>query len=199
MPLLLSKKIDPYSAYAAWHITETEGQLTALLQESSNHTNPNKKSEWIVARILVKYLCDLFEIPFHGIASLPSGKPVLIDHKAGISISHSFPVAACMINLRRSCGIDIEIPRQKLTRVAKRFLREDENYGKDLETLCKYWSAKEVLIKVHGDKRLALKEHLKVSFQNETDAEGMILKDGFEANYQIRFEKLFNYIVAYSI
>jgi phosphopantetheinyl transferase len=199
MPLLLSKKIDPYSAYAAWHITETEEQLSTLLNEPTQHSNPNKKSEWIVTRILIKYLCHLFDLPFHGIASLPSGKPILVDHQAQISISHSFPVAACLINLRRSCGIDIEMPRTQLTRVKRKFLREDESFGDDLETLCKYWSAKEVLIKVHGDKQLALKDHLKVEIHNESEAEGLILKEGFESGYQIRFEKLFNYIIAYSI
>jgi len=198
MPLLLSKQINPYSAYAVWHITETEDQLKDLTNENPRHTNPNKKSEWIVTRILIKYLCNLFEVSYQGIENTPVGKPILINSKAEISISHSFPLAACLINVRKPCGIDIELPRQKLTYVKKKFLNPNENSEK-LEDLTKIWTAKEVLFKVHGDKELSFKNEMLVKFKSEQRATGLILKKGFESSYEIMFESLFNYTLAYSI
>jgi 4'-phosphopantetheinyl transferase EntD len=198
MPLLLSKQINPYSAYAVWHITETEDQLTGLINETSRHTNPNKKSEWIVTRILIKYLCNLFEVNYNGIENTPVGKPILINSNAEISISHSFPMAACLINVRKPCGIDIELPRQKLTYVKKKFLNPQENSDK-LGDLTKIWTAKEVLFKVYGDKELSFKNEMLIKFKTEERATGLILKNGLESSHEIMFESLFNYTLAYSI
>jgi hypothetical protein len=93
MPLLLSKKINPYSAYAVWKIAETEAQLLELSHITPPEMQSNKRSEWMVSRILVKYLVELFDLEYHGMDSLPTGKPYLIDQRAEISISHSFPFA----------------------------------------------------------------------------------------------------------
>lgn len=192
--------INPYSAYAVWKISETPDQLLQLTQETPPEMHINKKSEWMVSRILVRYLCGRFEVPYMGMLNLETGKPVLKNHQAEISITHSFPFAAVMINLRRTCGIDLELRRSKLLVVQEKFLHESEaQYKNDLSKLCQIWSAKEVLFKVHGEKNLSFKDEMKVSLKPDGIGEGVIIKDGKETQIPLRFEDLYDYLLCYSI
>ena len=193
--------IHPYSAYAVWKISETPDQLLAITKETPPEMHINKRSEWMVSRILVRYLCGLFDLPYSGMQNLDSGKPILTGLNVEISITHSFPVAAVLINLRRPCGIDMELRRSKLVKVQDKFLHEKESqYKDDLEQLCRIWSAKEVLFKVHGEKNLSFKDEMLIEMSEKPDAaEGLILKDGKETLVPIRYEQLFNYLLCYSI
>jgi 4'-phosphopantetheinyl transferase len=200
MPLLLSKMINPYSAYAVWKISETPDQLLTLSKETPPEMHLNKRSEWMVTRILAGYLSNLFELRYRGVENLPSGKPILKDLQAEISITHSFPLAAVLINLRKSCGIDLELRREKLLKVQHKFLHEKEsNYQGDTDKLCKIWAAKEVLFKVHGDKRLSFKDEMMIEIGENGRADGLILKDGKETVVPIRFEYVYDYLLCYSI
>jgi len=201
VPLLLSKRITPYACYAVWNIQETNAQLIAL----HNYNFPDglhqtKLAEWLVTQILLNNVCQQFNIPFEGITKNEAGKPFLINNSAQISISHSFPMASVMINLNKSCGIDLERPRQALYKVQPKFLHKTENQFKDqLDKLCAIWCAKEVLFKIHGRKKLSLKDEMKVNFESSDRITGSILKDGFEQEVEIHFEPLKDYFLAYNI
>ncbi len=200
MPILLSKPINSFSSYAIWKISETEAQLLEKIDETPPVAQPNKRSEWIVTRILIKHLCKIYGIEYQGIDRLDSGKPILVGSDAEISITHSFPLAAALINLRNPCGIDLEWPRQKLALVARKFLnKQEEKYTKDLEALCKVWVAKEVLFKIYGNKYLSLKNELSVEFQDDWSIKGKINKNGSSGNYDIAIEPINNYLLAYNI
>lgn len=154
----------------------------------------------MVTRILTKYLLELFEMEFHGMKSLSSGKPVLIDQRAELSITHNFPFAATLINLRRPCGIDIELQREKLAHVQHKFLHETELDNRDqLENLTKIWSAKEVIFKVHGEKNLSFKNEISVAMEGHEKATGNILKHGHEQQVSLRYERVLDYWLCYSI
>lgn len=200
MPLLFSKKINPYSAYAVWKISETEDQLISLCHLEPPAMQPAKRSEWMVTRILTKYLLELFDLEFYGMSSLPSGKPILTDHRTELSITHNFPIAATLINLRRPCGIDIELQREKLFRVQHKFLHDTElTYQNQLENLTKIWSAKEVIFKVHGEKNLSFKNEISVALEDPEKATGKILKNGHEQQISLRYERVMDYWLCYSI
>lgn len=200
MPLLFSKMINPYSAYAVWKITETEQQLIALSHVDPPQMQINKRSEWMVSRILIKYLSDMFELSFKGMDNLPSGKPILKGQRAEISITHSFPIAATMINLRKPCGIDLELERSKMQRVQHKFLHESElQYQDQLDMLSKIWSAKEVVFKVHGEKNLSFKDEISIQFENNEKAIGRILKPGLEEEIVLRYEKVFDYWMCFNL
>lgn len=192
--------MSPFSTYAIWNITETEAQLLEMIDETPPEAQPNKKSEWIVTRILIKYLCDSFNLDYEGVDNLDTGKPILVDSDAEISITHSFPLAGALINLRKPCGIDLEWPRQKLHIVASKFLNKDEEkYNTDLQSLCKIWASKEVLFKIHGNKNLSLKEEMKISFSGDWQVDGMIRKNGNSFSHKIAIEPIHNYLLAYNI
>lgn len=96
----------------------------------------------------------------HGaeIRHTPAGAPVLLlpgslSASPAISISHS--TTAAVIAVSRSLtavGVDIELPRANLQRVASRFLRPGETavHGDSLPALLRAWTAKEAAFKAAG-------------------------------------------------
>lgn len=201
MPLLLSKPLGDHSAYAVWDIQETNAKLQTLYpDERPDGEHITKTAEWLVGRILIKTLCAHFSIPYEGIRVEPSGKPYLSNEKAHISISHSFPMAAALINLKEQCGIDVERPRHQLLQVRDKFINGSEKkYSDDLEKLCAIWCGKEVLYKIYSRKKLSLKDDTTIIFKSAHELLGTIKKDGSQKDYQIQCEKVKDYFLAYNI
>ncbi|MEO1253832.1 MAG: 4'-phosphopantetheinyl transferase superfamily protein [Bacteroidota bacterium] len=199
MPLLLNKQIDNVSAYAVWNIQETFLELPYLSPEPfPAELHPVRQAEWIVGRILVKNLCEKFNIEYKGINKQDRGKPYLKGSQANISISHSFPIAAAMIHLEKSCGIDMERPRNKHDHVKMKFLHNDEmSFKDDIDKLCIIWCAKEVIYKIFGRKFLSLKDEIKVSFESDDKIKGYIEKKGQESTHLIHYEWVKEYLLAY--
>ncbi|NQZ75102.1 MAG: 4'-phosphopantetheinyl transferase superfamily protein [Ekhidna sp.] len=199
MPLLLNKQIDQHSAYAVWNIQETFLELLYLSPEPfPAELNPIRQAEWIVGRILIKSLCEKFNIPFEGISKKDSGKPYLAGQDAHISISHSFPIAAAMIHLQKPCGIDMERPRDKLIHVQMKYLHQSEmKYQNDLKKLCAIWCSKEVIYKIFGRNFLSLKDEVKLSFESDSLIKGEILKSGYESTHAISYEWVKEYLLAF--
>lgn len=203
MPLLFSKSINTFSAYAVWNIQETNDELKKIFSEeiSANHYHPSKLAEWMVGRILIKSLCAQFDIPFEGVISLKTGKPVLKNGLAEISISHSFPMAAAMIHLKEPCGIDLELPRHKLMQVKEKFTNGSEkSYTDDLHQLCVIWCAKEVLYKIHNRKTLSLKDDTSVKILSEERVTGSInkVRSGKTQKFNIAIEEVKDFVLAYN-
>ncbi|MEQ9304341.1 MAG: 4'-phosphopantetheinyl transferase superfamily protein [Marinoscillum sp.] len=201
MPLLLSKPISPYSAYAVWNIQETNQVLLDMIDEPvPDGLNPTRKAEWIVGRILVKNLCGQFELKYRGIEVLDTGKPHLSGTDAEISISHSFPMAAAMIHLKDFCGIDLERTRDKLIRIENKFINASETqYSGNLEKLCAIWCGKEVLYKIYGRKKLSMKDDTSIIFESDSVMTGVIHKDKMDQRYSIHYEPVKDYYLAYSL
>lgn len=201
MPLLLSKQISPCAAYAVWNIQETNQVLLSMVDEEiPTHMNPTRLAEWIVGRILIKSLCAQFGIIYQGVAARETGKPHLIGTDTEISISHSFPMAAAMIHKESPCGIDLERMRNKLIRIQDKFVNDTEAaYRNNLEKLCAIWCGKEALYKIYGRKKLSMKDETFIEFESDDIMNGLIRKDGNESRYQIHYEAVKDYYLAYSI
>ena len=199
MPLLLSKRIDQQSAYAVWKISETNDQLEELHEErpqTSYHVN--KYGEWLATRILIKNLCGRFKIPYRAIAKDEYGKPFLVDSPAHISLSHSFPLASAMIDLKKPCGIDVEWPRKKMTRIQDKFLHESEYHHKNDETaLCIIWAAKEAIYKQHGKKQLSFKQDLRILWEGDRIT-GENLRNNPNSRIELVMEEVKDYYLVYS-
>ena len=201
MPLLLNKQIDKYSAYAVWNIQETFPDISYLSPEPFPAIlNPIRQAEWIVGRILVKTLCEKFNISYKGISKHDKGRPHLNESHVHISISHSFPIAVAMIHLKKPCGVDMERPSEKHGLVQNKFLHKSEMmFRGDLEKLCIIWCAKEVVYKIFGKQFLSLKDEIKVQFQGGNSITGEILKPGHEGVYEIHYEWVKDYLLAHGI
>lgn len=201
MPLLLSKPISPYSAYAVWNIQETNQVLLGLIKEDvPEGLNPTRLAEWIVGRILIQNLCAQFALKYRGLTPNESGKPFLIGSTAEISISHSFPMAAAMIHLHNPCGIDLERARNKLIKIQNKFINEREiEYRDNLQKLCAIWCGKEVLYKIYGRRKLSMRDETFIEFETDSVMNGIIQKDQMELHYRIHYEAVRDYFLAYSL
>lgn len=172
---------------ALWHVREDESTLAAYLGEEApeNVTNPQKRLEWLAGRVLVKEALQTLGLPYRGIVKDAFGKPFPADHDYQLSLTHSFPYAAVLLDAHQPVGIDLEQPKEKLLRIAPRMFHPTElaDAGTDLVKLCIYWCAKEALVKVYGKKDLTFAKSLLVApFSRKTGGEivGSIIVDSQE-------------------
>ena len=89
------------------------------------------------------------------IGHLESGKPVLDGWH--ISISHTRGYVALMLSRQHNVGVDIEYMSDRVSRVASRFMRPDEQAG-DVRGQLECWSAKESLYKLFSADDLTYQE-----------------------------------------
>lgn len=201
MPLLLSKQINENTAYAVWNIQEELDQIPIMCPEPiPDGLHPIRRAEWIVGRILIQRLCEIFHLEYQGVGIHDTGKPFLKNHDVELSISHSFPMACAMLDLKKPCGIDLERPRQKMVDVQSKFLNEAEfQYRDNLEKLCEIWCAKEVIFKIHGRKYLSLKDEIAVKFKDDHTMIGKILRPEEKEKFKIHYEWVWDYVLGYSV
>jgi 4'-phosphopantetheinyl transferase len=156
-------------SWALWKIEEDEqtlyDQIAAVETISATITNPQKRLEFLAARVLLKELLKNNGSVFHGLTKDEFGKPFLKNSDLQISLTHSYPYVAAVINRGGSVGIDLEQPKQKLLKIAARVLSDSElkDAGSDLVKHCIYWCAKETLVKIHGKKDLVFSENLRIN------------------------------------
>jgi phosphopantetheinyl transferase len=86
-----------------------------------------------------------------------SGKPYFDHRTEALSFSHSGDVFACQISNKIACGIDVQHYREKITRVAEKYLNEKELEFvssipeiDQIKILTAMWSCKEALYKMYG-------------------------------------------------
>lgn len=158
MPILLVKTIDPAGKLCVWHATEDAQTLISQLELGEEDMrifeslrNRNRKLQWLGCRMALSHL---LQTPAIEIRYDEYGKPSLASGTHTISFSHTGLYAAAMCSTAGIAGIDIELIRDKISRVADRFLALRELQmvsGSDrLETLTLFWAAKEVLYKING-------------------------------------------------
>jgi 4'-phosphopantetheinyl transferase len=199
--------LESTRAWALWRIKEDEASLAArispLEQISETITNTNKRLEWLAGRVLVKEVLASMALPFHGITKDEYGKPFPKGYDFHLSLSHSFPFVATLIDKKESAGIDLEQPKEKLLRIAPRIFHPEEllDAGNDITKHCIYWCAKETLVKVHGQKNLIFAENLLIDpFQmnNEGDISGRIIVADSERVIPLRYIVNPNFVVVFN-
>jgi 4'-phosphopantetheinyl transferase len=160
---------DSNRAWGLWKIDETEqflsAQISAFESVPETITNPFKRLEFLAARVLLKELLKSMDLQYSGMTKDEFGKPFLKSGTFQISLSHSYPYVAAMINEGKPVGIDLEQPKPKLLKIASRVLSKDEleDAGSDIIKHCIYWCAKESLVKVHGKKDLVFAENIRIT------------------------------------
>lgn len=165
----LEKLIDnTESAWAIWKITESESQLAdeinSIDRVPESVTNSFKRLEYLAGRIIIKKLLENWSLHYEGLIKNEFGKPFLKNLPFHISVSHSYPYVAAVVNKKNLVGIDLEQPKEKLLRVGPRILNQQELHDAGTDTVkhCIYWCSKEALIKIYGKKDLTLAKNLAV-------------------------------------
>jgi 4'-phosphopantetheinyl transferase EntD len=191
-------------AWALWRLAEDEDFLKHLvpgLEPIPNHiTNVKKRLEFIGARVLIAELLKQWGHEFHGLTKDEFGKPYPKNYPYQISLSHSYPYVAAILQKHGSVGIDLEQPKEKLLRVASRVLHPEElaDAGTDIVKHCIYWSAKESLVKIHGKKDLVFAENIRISpFSREKTGflVGRLIVDTIETAIPLQYFVEQNFVV----
>lgn len=194
--------------WGLWRIAEDETTLADLVAPwevvSDTISNKNKRLEWLAGRVLVKEICASMSLSFEGITKDQYGKPFFKGNDFHLSLSHSFPYVAALVDLGGPVGIDLEQPKEKLLRIAHRILHEGEliNAGTDVVKHTVYWCAKETLIKVHGQKDLTFAENLIIDgfeLAAEGNIRGRIVVSDTERIIPLRYILFPNFVVVFNL
>lgn len=167
--LIRKEIIEEDSLLGIWEITETREELLSMLslenQEKANNHLTNIKSkkrqlEWLSIRVVLQILTNDNKTVKH----TPQGQPFLSDNSYQISISHSKDYAVVLLHKYKKVGVDIENYSNRVLKIEKRFISEDEYIDPNNRTvhLILHWCAKETLYKLMDSTKIIFKEHLHV-------------------------------------
>jgi len=206
MPLFKIINFNPTTKILVWKVTES---VTALLEQVVlNETNRMRldgmKSEmhqraFLSVRKLLQETghndLDLYYDEF--------GKPHL-HGKKHISITHSHNFSAIIIS-DETVGIDIELQRDKIIRIADKFCNSefqflDRNSDEYIRKLTVIWGAKEAIFKIRNEKGISFKDHINVqSFElNAKQNDAKLHFNNLIIDFNIHFEEIEGFTLVYA-
>ena len=204
--LYFTKRFDGWRI-AIWHVTESIDELYASLPDDdairseaeTRFRAPARILEWVAVRVL---LCDMLDrqvpILYHD-----NGAPYLPDYEhLDISISHTRGYVAVALAEEGEIGIDIEQKSEKVLRIKKRFVNEDES-AETLDQMLLHWSAKETAFKMLNRDKVDFLKHFHIKpFEIDESQEGHFLlqetKTSEERMFQIEYKLFPDFVLTYS-
>jgi phosphopantetheinyl transferase len=186
MPLFKSIYIDPLSQILVWEITESYEQLFEEVQLNEKSVfRLNKMKSLLHQRAFLSVRKLLQEAGYNDFDLYYDafGKPHLNSNNCHtepveVSISHSHTFSTLIIS-NQKVGIDIEMQREKIIRIAEKFCdaefdflsrsfgtKKKEEYIKKLTTV---WGAKEAIFKIRNVEGISFKNNIRVRKFNTND------------------------------
>ena len=209
MPLYLHEHIEPRGELGLWNIEEEEEWflhkllLSPMELRQLSRMKGRRRTEWLAVRQLVHTMSGREKRG--AFVKDEFGKPHLENSNYHISISHSESLAAAIAG-PVPVGIDIQKIVPKITRIAHKFLREEERAIISAHNLIEhmhfYWGAKEALYKAYGRRELDFREHIIIEpfdlNSPEGEMRGRITKGDFSANYQLNYRSVQDFVLVYA-
>jgi phosphopantetheinyl transferase len=205
MPLFYQQNINATTRLAIWKIEETEDFFIGTVPLQREITHPHKRLQHLAARYLLRFLFPAF--PYDEIMIASTRKPFLPDEQFHFSISHCGDFAAAIVSSTDRVGIDIEIPTEKVSKIAHKFLSEEEITGfkfqhpnspsnqltnQPINQLTLLWSAKEAIYKWWGNGEVDFKEMMRLEgfeMGNAGSFNGWFQETALQLNYEM-FDRL---------
>ena len=198
MPLYKTIILNPSTQILIWEITESYEELfeAIVLNESNTIRLNGMKSEMHQRAFLsVRKLFQEAGYTDFDLYYDEFGKPHLHDGKH-ISITHSHQFSAIILS-DEVVGIDVELQREKIIRIADKFAdtefsflnsNENEEYIRKLTVI---WGAKESVFKIRNEKGISFKDHIKVdAFEmNDLQTKTQLHFDGIVRDFSVCFEE----------
>ncbi|WP_264565656.1 4'-phosphopantetheinyl transferase family protein [Flavobacterium sp. N3904] len=169
MPLYKTILLNPSTRILVWEITESYQQLFDAVVLNENNTirlNYMKSEMHQRAFLSVRKLFQEAGYSDFDLYYDEFGKPHLHDGKH-ISITHSHQFSAIILS-DEVVGIDIELQREKIIRIADKFTDTEFSYlnanhkEEYIRKLTVIWGAKEAIFKIRNEKGISFKDHIKV-------------------------------------
>lgn len=214
MPIIQRTNLNENTVLAVWKISESREALLAQITERLTDVGKNAHDNihWLASRVLLQQLFPTETIALH---KNEFNKPsLLINGKPyAVSITHSYEYAAVMVSSAHAVALDLEKIDERVQRVARKFIREDEGFDEFTLTmmeeneLTKYytiiWSAKETLYKYYSKKELDFLQNLRILpftiNPNGFVIEGCITKEMYQLNLPIEVRFIEEYVLTYSL
>lgn len=207
MPLYKSLTINKNTKVFIWKIEESFNELNTnvLLTDKSRTRLDGMKSDLHQRGFLsVRHLLREAGYSDSDLVYDEFGKPHLKDGKF-ISITHSFTFSGLIISDNLQVGIDIEMQRDKILKIAHKFTTIKEyatiaNHDALISKLTIVWGGKESLYKIYGKKKLRFLENIYIEDFNFSDEKttGEIRYDGEETTYNIEFLEFEGFTCVYA-
>ncbi|URC14275.1 MULTISPECIES: 4'-phosphopantetheinyl transferase superfamily protein [unclassified Flavobacterium] len=181
MPLFETIQFNETTKILVWHITESFEELVSnvLLKEKTQlRLNGMKSVMHQRAFLSVRMLIQEMGFTDQDLHYDEFGKPYF-NCENHISITHSHDFAAIIIS-DKTVGIDMELQRDKILRIADKFVETENSYLNTQNTpdyireLTVIWGAKEAIFKIRNEKGISFKDHISVDAfsldKNQTEA-----------------------------
>ncbi|TDE47215.1 4'-phosphopantetheinyl transferase superfamily protein [Flavobacterium rhamnosiphilum] len=206
-----SRSVGTTTQILVWKVTESYAELLGdvVLNNTNRIRLDGMKSEmhqraFLSVRKLLQETghtdLDLYYDEF--------GKPHLNGEKH-ISITHSHNFSALIIS-DETVGIDIELQRDKIIRIADKFCDSEfqflsPSFGTEkaqeyIRKLTVIWGAKEAIFKIRNEKGISFKDHIKVNAfeleEKQTIAE--LHFDNLIKDFKIHFEEIEDFTLVYA-
>ncbi len=167
MPLYKTITVDDSTNILIWKIEESFETLSEGIKLTDHCQNrvDNMKSDMHRRGFMsVRHLLAVFGYNDHDLYYDDFGKPHLKDGKQ-ISITHSYEYAGIIIS-DKLVGIDIEKQREKILRIAHKFIDSEQDFVNQQEdktrVLTVIWGAKESLYKLYGTAGLSFEQNIHI-------------------------------------
>lgn len=201
--------MDSDTEFALWKIEERAENLYSQLQLDKYEkayverlSLGKRHLHWLAVRVLLRTMLNTSE--YIDCKVDDHGKPYLVKLPYHISLSHSFDYAAVMMSKSRPVGIDIELIKEKVERIAPKFMRPGEmsfiNGSNRIDHLYACWCAKEAVYKCYGQKEVSFADNISLepfNFVKEGKLNAHLNKSGVSRNYQVDYLQYEDYMIGY--
>lgn len=208
MPLFKIINVSPTTQILIWKVTESLDELysqVTLKLKTQNRLNGMKSEMHKRAFLSVRMLIQEIGISDYDLHYDDFGKPYLSDHRY-ISITHSHNFAAIIVS-EETVGIDMELQREKIIRIADKFVNEKElkrlESFDNLEYIKKLtvkWGAKEAIFKIRNEKGISFKDHIQVEPFSLTDnqTKACLLFENLKIKFEVNYLEIENFTLVYA-
>ena len=199
MPLLKTIQCNETTKLLIWEITESFEELSSkvVLKEKTQRRLDGMKSQlhqraFLSVRMLIQEMGftdkDLHYDEF--------GKPYFDCHNY-ISITHSYHFAAIIIS-HETVGIDMELQREKIRKIADKFVDTEFEYlnpnisEEYIKKLTVIWGAKEAIFKIRNEKGISFKDHIRVGdfSLDKKETQASLHFDDLIKDFNVHYEEI---------
>jgi len=209
MAIVYRHRVDDDTEFALWKIEEEATELYKQLQLDTHEkayfeqiSKSKRHLHWLGTRVLLRTMLRTDEyidckVDVHG-------KPYLVNLPYHISFSHSFDYAAVIMSRNAPVGIDIELVKEKVERIAEKFMRPTElafiEDDHKIEHLYICWCAKEAIYKCYGQKEVSFLDNILLQpfeFATEGELQAKLHKPPVAIDYKVEYMQYEDYMIGY--
>lgn len=208
MPLYKTITVNDQTTIYIWKIEESEAYLSSeitLTEHCQNRLDGMKSEMHRKGFLSIRHLMAEANYVDADLYYDEAGKPHLKDGNF-ISITHSHHFTGIIVSKKQDVGIDIEMQRDKILRIAHKFTPIEEyktlaNSDAITRKLTIVWGAKESLYKIYAQEGLSFLRHMNVQdfYFDDGQTTAQIFYKGDTSSYDVNFLEFEGFTCVYAV